>query len=424
MEAVVLMFKFVTVMSALTWVFSGAAACADDKAESGAPVAAKVENRVKESELTTVKITAEAEKRLGIELATAERKSISKTLQLPGEAVVPAGRRIVVSAPVAGLLTATDAGGIVAGQRVDNGAPLFRLQPGEAREGRAFVPADRINLARARSDLAASRIEAQGQLAQARVRVEAASVKLKRADQLRQEGAGAQRGYDDARAEFDLASSQQKAAEERVETLARLLKSLESDELSALPIEAPLTGIVLGVHATSGQVVGAGAPLVEVESFDPIWVRVPVYVGDLDRLEAADRAIVRGLAGPASQAGREAKKIAAPPSADPRAATVDLYFESSNPEATLRPGQRVQVDLATSANTESLVVPHAAILIDIYGGAWVYEATEPQTYVRRRVEVRSVVGDTAVLSRGIAAGVKVVTAGAAELFGTEFGVGK
>lgn len=399
---------------------------ADDKAATSTPSPAKVENRVKESDLTTIKITPEAEKRLGIQLATAESKPISKVIQLPAEAVIPPGRRIVVAAPIAGLLTAADANGVgaIAGLRIERGAQLYRLQPGEAREGRAFVPADRISLARARADLAASRIDAEGQLAQARVRVEAASVKLKRADQLRQEGAGAQRGYDDARAESDLAASQEKAAQERVETLAKLLTSLESSEQSALPIESPLNGFIQTVHATPGQVVASGAPLIEIVAFDPVWVRVPVYVGDLQRLESADRAQVRGLGESSTQPGREARRVAAPPSADPRAATVDLYFELPNGDATLRPGQRVQVDLATPVAEASLVVPHAAILFDIHGGTWVYEATGPQTYVRRRVEVQSVVGDAAVLKRGISTGVKVVTAGAAELFGTEFGVGK
>jgi hypothetical protein len=38
--------------------------------------------------------------------------------------------------------------------------------------------------------------------------------------------------------------------------------------------------------------------------------------------------------------------------------------------------------------------------------------------------VRHIVAGLAVLGRGLAAGAEVVTAGAAELFGTEFGAGK
>jgi hypothetical protein len=71
-----------------------------------------------------------------------------------------------------------------------------------------------------------------------------------------------------------------------------------------------------------------------------------------------------------------------------------------------------------------LVVPWSAVTHDINGGAWVYENVAPQQYARRRVEVRRVVGPLAVLARGPAVGAKVVTAGVAELFGTEFGTGK
>ncbi len=61
---------------------------------------------------------------------------------------------------------------------------------------------------------------------------------------------------------------------------------------------------------------------------------------------------------------------------------------------------------------------------DIYGGTWVYERTAEHVYVRRRVEVPYVVDGWAVLSAGPPAGAAVVTAGVAELFGTEFGFGK
>ena len=73
---------------------------------------------------------------------------------------------------------------------------------------------------------------------------------------------------------------------------------------------------------------------------------------------------------------------------------------------------------------ESLVVPWAAILHDIQGNTWVYESIAPQTFARRRVQVVRIVGGDAVLASGPKPGTKVVTDGAAELFGTEFGGGK
>jgi cobalt-zinc-cadmium efflux system membrane fusion protein len=54
----------------------------------------------------------------------------------------------------------------------------------------------------------------------------------------------------------------------------------------------------------------------------------------------------------------------------------------------------------------------------------VYERTDHQTFVRQRVLVRYVSDDTAVLASGPPVGSKIVTAGAAELFGTETGFSK
>jgi hypothetical protein len=71
-----------------------------------------------------------------------------------------------------------------------------------------------------------------------------------------------------------------------------------------------------------------------------------------------------------------------------------------------------------------LVVPWSAVIHDINGGTWVYEQTAPHTYSRRRIEVLYVRDRVAALRRGPAVGNSVVKTGAAELFGTEFGVGK
>jgi len=82
------------------------------------------------------------------------------------------------------------------------------------------------------------------------------------------------------------------------------------------------------------------------------------------------------------------------------------------------------VTLPQKSEAENLVVPFSAILYDIHGGEWVYEQIAPQKFSRRRVEIRNVVNGNAILARGPEAGTQVVIAGAAEIFGTEFGSGK
>jgi hypothetical protein len=69
-----------------------------------------------------------------------------------------------------------------------------------------------------------------------------------------------------------------------------------------------------------------------------------------------------------------------------------------------------------------LTVAAAAVLYDERGRTWVWTQVAPLTYQRAPVTVARVVGSTAVLTAGPAAGTRVVTLGAAELRGSEEGV--
>ncbi|MCH2239535.1 MAG: efflux RND transporter periplasmic adaptor subunit, partial [Blastomonas sp.] len=152
-----------------------------------------------------------------------------------------------------------------------------------------------------------------------------------------------------------------------------------------------------------------------------VWVRVPVFGSDLAGLQQGQSALVSPLG--QEGAKRSARPVDAPPSANAVAGTVDLYFALDNRDRAYRVGQRVSVALPLAGGrSEGLSVPTSAILSDIYGGEWVYAKTEADTYVRQRIEVAATEGGRAILSRGLRPGTLVVTAGAAELFGTEFGV--
>ena len=152
---------------------------------------------------------------------------------------------------------------------------------------------------------------------------------------------------------------------------------------------------------------------------------MPVYVGDLARLDTGSEADVGGLADTARRAGPQGQAGRRPASGDPLSATVHVFYEVENHQGALRPGQRVGVALPMRGEEQSLVVPLAALNRDIHGDAWVYEKTGDHVFTRRRVLVDRVSGDLAVLAGGrLKPGAKVVTDGAAELFGAEFGGAK
>jgi hypothetical protein len=76
----------------------------------------------------------------------------------------------------------------------------------------------------------------------------------------------------------------------------------------------------------------------------------------------------------------------------------------------------------TSAGSR-LVIPYSALMYDADGGTWVYTNPEPLAFVRAPVTVDVIRGDRVFLTAGPREGTAVAVIGAAELFGTEFGVG-
>lgn len=377
--------------------------CGKPKAAEGQKTAppAKVENAVKESDLATVKLTPQAEARLGVTTASVTIERVAQTRTFAGEIVLPPDRTISVSAPIGGTLAANDPA-LVVGAFVRKGQSLFRIVP--------YLAPER--------DL---RVQLERDVANAQTKVEAARERYNRAEQLLRDRAGSQKAVEQAREELNLAENELKAARERLERYEQA--PIAADV--AVIITAPRDGVIQKVFANPGQTVASGAPLFEVVDLSTMWIRVPVYVGDLRFIDRRQTARVHALNEALGAPARAAPPVVnAPPTANPANDTADLYFALANPNNSLRPGQKMGVTLYERTSEESLVVPWSAVLHDTNGGTWVYENTAPQQYVRRRVEVRRVVDSRAVLARGPAVGAQVVTAGAAEIFGTEFGTGK
>lgn len=72
---------------------------------------------------------------------------------------------------------------------------------------------------------------------------------------------------------------------------------------------------------------------------------------------------------------------------------------------------------------QRMVVPSSAVLVDPEGDFWVYTNPEPLVFVRDEIVIAHEAGGRAFVSEGPAPGTEVVTAGVAELYGAEFGIG-
>jgi hypothetical protein len=83
-----------------------------------------------------------------------------------------------------------------------------------------------------------------------------------------------------------------------------------------------------------------------------------------------------------------------------------------------------RVAAAGQAAAARKVIPYSAVIYDESGDTWTFTSPRPLTYLRRHIAIDVITGDMAVLSEGPPVGTTVVTTGAAELLGTELGVGE
>jgi len=385
---------------------------------------AKVAHPGDESALNTITLTEEAEQRLAIELAEVERHEVPRRRTLGGEVVVPPGQSIVVSAPFAGVLSPPEGGEVPKpGATLVAGQVVFRFTPLLTPERDVLTPADRIRVAQTKADVAVAKIEAERQVEAAKVQLEAAKIAHDRAVQLLVDKAGSQRTVDESEVQRRLAQEALRTAEVRHKFLAGIELDEEAGQIKPRDIAAPVAGVLKSIESAPGEPVSPGKPLLTLVQLDRLWIRVPIYAGQRRAIDTSAQAAVNEYGRPAGDA-RSAHYAAAPPSADPQAATVDLFYEIENADGSLYPGQKLAVTLSEQGTGPALVVPWSAVLYDIHGGTWVYEQAAPHTFSRRRVEVQFIDQQRAILAQGPRPGTKIVSQGAAELFGTEFGIGK
>ncbi len=386
------------------WLFTNKPSGAKTDKPAAAATITKV---VKEDDLNTITLTEEAEKRLGLTIATVEKKATRRVRMYGGEVTIPVGRAILVAAPLGGILKAPAGGMPKAGDSVKAGQNVFQLLPLLTPDGRA--------------SLSASLADADGIVNNAKTQVEIAKIALERSKRVLKEGAGSQRLVDEAQAAFDIGTKSLEAAIARRTVLAKVLGDVDSGTAAPIPIDSPEDGILRTVSAMPGLNVPSGAALFEVVDLSTMWVRVPLPVGDLDAIDRSEPAQIGKLSASPGTTLTPAKPVIAPPSANPISATVDVFYEMSNANATLTPGQRLGVTIPLSDAKESATVPWSAVVFDVHGGNWIYEQLDSHRYARRRVVVQYTVGADAVLASGPAVGTKIVTAGTQELFGAETG---
>jgi hypothetical protein len=89
---------------------------------------------------------------------------------------------------------------------------------------------------------------------------------------------------------------------------------------------------------------------------------------------------------------------------------------------TAEAAKRLDVQTVTArSDGKRTVIPYAAVLYDPDGRTWTYTSPGQLVFVRKDINVARIDGDSAILNAGPSPGTAVVTVGADELWGVEYG---
>ena len=187
------------------------------------------------------------------------------------------------------------------------------------------------------------------------------------------DGAGSRRAAEEAQADLIVANAALKAAQRS--TRARVARR---ERAGALAINAPADAMLQACMPGPGQTVAAGAPLFDLVRLDTVWIRVPLYAGDVALVDRRSPARIVPV-GPPGRSQARGTAGDRPTVCGPVHRRGRLVLCGRQIRRRAAPGQRVGVRVPLTSEAQSLVVPNAALLHDAYGGAWVYEARDANT---------------------------------------------
>jgi len=314
------------------------------------------------SESAPTEAPAKPEKILPVAVQTIQAADVVEIFTLPG--TLTAWEDLTLAAEVAGAVTSV---GPQEGETVKAGAELLAIDP-ETR--RAVLARDTVD-----AELTKSKMERQKQLV---------------AEQLvsRQE-------YEDSLNAWERA----KAA-----------KRLAEIDLEKSTVRAPVRGVLDNRLVERGEYVKVGDPVAVLVQIDRLKVEVDVPEKDVPYFSIGDKVRVVQACLPGSEPlVRDGKLVHLAYKADPLTRTYRARIDIDNHDLALRPGMIVRIEAVRRTLPQALAVPLYA-LVD-RDGEKVVMIVENSIARQRQVEVEAIIGDRAIIAKGLAAGEQLIVKG-------------
>jgi len=279
------------------------------------------------------------------------------TAEVMGTGTLEARTSAVIGAKIGGLIVHLAAD---QGDHVQAGELLFRLEDSDIRQQVGMAEAEVAAAAATLDRLKAARDGAKARLAQA-------SIDRERVGRLSETKVASRQDLDKATEALSIAESGMSVAEAAIiEGQKRLIAAQRSQEyqlarLQDTTIEAPFAALVVRRDREPGDVVSAGASVLQLVSTDELWITAWVDETELARLAPGQPARVLfrsepdiAYAGVVARIGREVDR-------ETRELVVDVRVREL--PANWAVGQRAEVYIRTDHREKVTVLPTALVLV-------------------------------------------------------------
>jgi RND family efflux transporter MFP subunit len=344
-----------------------------------------------------------------VRVVAAERAALPEVVAVSG--TLAAEEEAELGLKVAGRLSQIP---VDLGSRVQRGDVLARLGADDFRL-RVEQAAAALAQAQARLGLAGddpgSRVDPEqtGVVRRAQAQLSEARARRDRARALFAEQLLPQAELDTAEATYQVAESQYQDAREEVLNRQGVLAQRRSElelarqQLADSVLRAPFSGAISVRHATPGQFVGAGEPIVTLVRTHPLRLRLSVPERQATRVQVGQQVRVRVDGDARLYAGRVARTSPAIEESD---RTLRIEAEVPNEDGALRPGSFASAEIVTAAAEPAVLVPATAVVV--FAGIEKVIAVENGKAVEKRVRTGRRSGSNVELTEGLRGGELVV----------------
>jgi RND family efflux transporter MFP subunit len=344
-----------------------------------------------------------------VETVAVQEAKLERLIAVTG--TLAAEDQVTVSFKVTGRLEALD---VDLGSSVEQGQVLGRLTPTDfsLRVNQADAA---LQQARARLGLTGSASDAAVDPAQtavvrqARAVLDQARLTRDRAAAFVKDGIGSQADLDAADANYRVAEGRLQDAIEEVRNRQGVLMQrrteleLATQALSDTKLTAPFAGRVRERHATPGQYLATGSPVLTIVKVHPLRLRLSIPEREAAFVRVGQTVRVSLEGDTTIHAGRVARIS---PAIEETSRTLSIEAEVANVSGVLRPGAFANAEVVTEASDTAMLVP-ATSLVSFAGVEKVFVVKEGKASERRVTTGRRNAGRVEIL-KGLTAGDAVV----------------